>query len=306
MKGNENNLKRVLDSKKFAVTAELGPPTSSDTEIINKKAKTLKGYIDAFNVTDGQTAVVRMSSWATCLLAKQHGLEPIVQMTTRDRNRIALQMDILGIAALGIKNILCLTGDHTSFGNHPNAKGVWDIDSIQLIKIVKNMRDEKKLDSGDDIDVFPELFIGAAVNPFAEPFEFRTMRLAKKIDSGVDFIQTQCIFNLEKFIEWMKIVREEGLHTKVKILAGITPIKSLGAAKYMKNKVPGMDVPDSIIKRLESVPKEKVSSEGIKIAVETIQKLQQVEGVCGIHLMAIEWEDIVPEIVKTAGLYPRP
>jgi len=301
-----SNLKRVLDSGKFAVTAELGPPASADSKIINKKVKILKGSIDAFNVTDGQTAVVRMASWATCLIAKQQGLEPIVQMTTRDRNRIALQMDILGVAALGIKNILCLTGDHTSFGNHPKAKGVWDFDSIQLIRTVKEMRDENKFASGDEMDVSPSLYIGASANPFADPFEFRVPRLAKKVAEGADFIQTQCIFNIQKFTEWMKIVCEKGLHTKVKILAGITPIKSIGAAKYMKNKVPGMDVPDSIISRLESVPKENVAKEGIKIAVETIQKLQQVEGVAGIHLMAIEWEEIVPEIIKSAGLYPRP
>jgi len=306
MKPNYNNLKRVLDSGEFAVTAELGPPISVDSDIIIKKAKILKGYIDAFNVTDGQTAVVRMSSWATCLLAKEQGLEPIVQMTTRDRNRIALQMDILGIAALGIKNILCLTGDHTSFGNHAKAKGVWDIDSIQLIRIVKNMRDEKKFDSGDKIDIFPYLYIGGAANPFAEPFEFRVPRLTKKVVEGVDFIQTQCIFNIEKFTEWMKAVREKGLHKKIKILAGITPIKSVGAAKYMKNKVPGMDVPDSVIDRLEKTPNNKVPREGIKIAIETINKVQQIEGVSGIHLMAIEWEEIVPEIITSAGLFPRP
>jgi len=305
MKTN-SNLERVLNSGKFAVTAELGPPTNADSEIIKKKAKLLKGYIDAFNVTDGQTAVVRMSSWATCLIAKEEGLEPIVQMTTRDRNRIALQMDILGVAALGINNILCLTGDHMSFGNHPQAKGVWDIDSIQLIRIVKRMRDEKEFASGDRIDVEPHLFIGAAANPFADPFELRAPRLAKKVAEGVDFIQTQCIFNIDKFEEWMKEVRNLGLHKKVKILGGLTPIKSIGAAKYMKNKVPGMDVPDSLIDRLSKVPKEDVSKEGIKIAVETIQRLQRIEGVSGVHIMAIEWEEIVPEIVKLAGLYPRP
>ncbi len=301
-----SNLKRVLDSKKFAVTAEIGPPPSVDSKIIKKKANMLKGYIDAFNVTDGQTAVVRMASWATCLIAKEEGLEPIVQMTTRDRNRIALQMDILGIAALGIKNILCLTGDHISFGNHPKAKGVWDIDSIQFIRIVKDMRDNKQFESGDKMDVAPELFIGAAANPFADPFEMRIKRLSKKIKQGVDFIQTQCIFNINKFKEWMEKIRDLGLHEKVKILGGVTPIKSIGAAKYMKNKVPGMDVPDSIIERLSKVPKEKVSEEGIKIAIETIQQLKEIEGVYGTHIMAIEWEEMVPEIVKSAGLYPRP
>ena len=300
-----SNLKRVLDSGNFAVTAELGPPASADAEIIKKKAKILKGYIDAFNVTDGQTAVVRMSSWAACLIGKEEGLEPIVQMTTRDRNRIALQMDILGVSALGIKNILCLTGDHMSFGNHREAKGVWDFDSINFIKTVKQMRDEKKFQSGDEMDVAPELFIGAAANPFAPPYEFRVHRLKKKIQVGVDFIQTQCIFNIDRFKEWMKQVRDQGLHEKVKILGGITPMKSLGAAKYMKNNVPGIDVPDSLVERMKKTPKEDRAKEGIKIAVETIQQLKELEGVSGVHIMAIEWEDAVPEIVKMAGLYPR-
>jgi methylenetetrahydrofolate reductase (NADPH) len=302
----QSNLQRVLNLNNFAVTAELGPPTSADGEIVKKKAKFLKGYVDAFNVTDGQTAVVRMSSWATCLIAREEGLDPIVQMTTRDRNRIALQMDILGAAALGINNILCLTGDHISFGNHPEAKGVWDLDSIQLIRVVKKMRDDKEFESGDKMNKAPFMFIGAAANPFADPFEMRIIRLMKKINEGVDFIQTQCIFNIDKFREWMKKVCDMGLDKKVKILGGVTPIKSLGAAKYIKNKVPGMDVPDSIIDRLSRVPKEKVSEEGIKIAVETIEQLKEIEGVSGVHIMAIEWEEKVPEIVDSAGLYPRP
>ena len=301
-----SNLKRVLESGNFAVTAELGPPTSADAEVVRKKAKILKGYIDAFNVTDGQTAVVRMASWAACLIGKDEGLDPIVQMTARDRNRIALQMDVLGASALGIHNILCLTGDHMSFGNHREAKGVWDFDSVNFIKAVKQMRDEKKFQSGDEMDVAPELYIGAAANPFAPPYEFRVHRLRKKIEAGVDFIQTQCIFNLDRFKEWMKQVQDQGLHEKVKILGGITPIKSLGAAKYMKNNVPGMDVPDNIVERMQKTPKEDRAKEGIKIVVETIQQLREIEGVAGVHIMAIEWEEVVPEIVKMAGLHPRP
>ncbi len=302
----ESNLERVLNAGHFAVTAELGPPTSANVEVVKRKAKILKGYVDAFNVTDGQTAVVRMASWATCLIAREEGIDPIVQMTTRDRNRIALQMDILGVAAMGIHNILCLTGDHMKFGNHPMAKGVFDLDSIQLIQIVRKMRDEKKFQCGDEMDVAPNLFIGAAANPFAEPFEFRVTRLEKKVEVGAEFIQTQCLFNMEKFAEWMKRIRERGLHEKVKILAGITPIKSLGAAKYMKYRVPGMDVPDNVIERFKGVPKKEVAKEGIKFAVETIQRLKEIEGVSGVHIMAIEWEEAVPEIVSSAGLYPRP
>ena len=301
-----SNLERVLESGQFAVTGELGPPRSADAEVIRKKAKILKGHVDAFNITDGQTAVVRMASWAAAIIGKEEGLEPIVQMTCRDRNRIALQMDVLGIAALGINNMLCLTGDHQKFGNHPAARGVYDLDSIQLVRMVKDMRDEKKFQCGDEMAVEPRLFIGAAENPFADPFEFRVTRLAKKVEAGADFIQTQIIYNVDKFAEWMKGVRDSGLHERVKILAGVAPIKSMGAARYMKTKVPGMDVPDSVIERLQGVTKEQVSREGIKLCVDIINQVRQIEGVAGIHLMAIEWEEVVPEIVEAAGLLPRP
>jgi len=302
----KSNLERVLEAGHFAVTGELGPPASADPEVIKTKSKFLKGNVDAFNVTDGQTAVVRMASWAASLMGKEEGLDPIVQMTCRDRNRIAMQMDILGIAALGLNNLLCLTGDHQKFGNHPEAKGVYDLDSIQLVKMVKDMRDEKKFQCGDEMRVEPHLFIGAAANPFADPFEIRAMRLAKKVAAGADFIQTQIIYNVDKFAEWMKEVRDMGLHERVKILAGVAPIKSIGAAKYMQNKVPGMDVPDAVIERLRGVPKEQVSKEGIKLCIDIINQVRQIEGVAGIHLMAIEWEEAVPEIVESAGLLPRP
>jgi methylenetetrahydrofolate reductase (NADPH) len=301
-----SNLERVLEARQFAVTGELGPPQSADPEVIRRKAKILTGHVDACNVTDGQTAVVRMASWAACLIAKWEGLDPIVQMTCRDRNRIALQMDVLGIAALGINNMLCLTGDHQKFGNHPTAKGVYDLDSIQLVKMVKDMRDDKKFQCGEAMAVEPHLFIGAAENPFADPFEFRVPRLAKKVAAGADFIQTQIVYNVDKFAEWMKMVRDRGLHERVKILAGVAPVKSVGAAKYMKTRVPGMDVPDSVVARLQGVPKDQVSKEGIKLCIDIINQVREIEGVAGIHLMAIEWEETVPEIVEAAGLLPRP
>ena len=298
----KSNLERVLEAGNFAVTAELGPPKSADPEVIRNKAKVLKGYANAFNVTDGQTAVVRMASWAACVLQKEQGLDPIVQMTCRDRNRIALQMDALGAAAVGINNILVLSGDHMSFGNHPEAKGVYDIDSIQFIKILKDMRDEKRFQCGDEIDVEPRLFIGAAANPFAAPFEYRPYRLAKKVAAGADFIQTQMIFNVPRFREYMKRIGDLGLHEKVYILAGVGPIRSLGAARYMASKVPGMDVPDEIVDRMKKTPKEKRAEEGIKVCIEIIQQVREIPGVRGAHIMAIEWEDAIPEIVEKAGL----
>jgi len=234
------------------------------------------------------------------------GLEPILQMVTRDRNRIALQSDILGAASFDINNILCLSGDHQSFGDSPQGQNVFDLDSIQLIQTVRHMRDEGKFLGGDEIKRPPQMFVGAAANPFADPFEIRVRRLAKKIAAGVEFIQTQCIYNLDKFELWMKQARDLGLHEKVYILAGVTPFKTAGMAKYMKNRVPGMDVPDEVVERMSGVPKEKQPEEGINICVESIQRLKEVEGVRGFHVMAIEWEEMVPEIVKRSGLHPRP
>jgi len=299
-----SNLEKLLKRGEFVVTSELGPPRGASREAVEKKAEILKGYADAFNLTDCQTAMVRLSSIAAGTILVNMGMEPIIQMTCRDRNRIAIQSDILGAAALGMKNLLCLTGDHQCFGDHPDAKGVFDIDSIQLLDIVRQMRDEKKFQSGEDIKPEPRLFLGAAENPFADPFKYRAIRLAKKIRAGTDFIQTQIIYNIEKFEEWMGLVRDMGLHKKVFILAGVTPIRSLGMAKYMKKNVPGMDVPDEIIKRLEGAEKKK--AEGINICLDIIERVRKIEGVAGVHIMAIEWEEIVPEIVERAGLLPRP
>jgi methylenetetrahydrofolate reductase (NADPH) len=301
-----SRLQEILAKGEFAVTAECGPPRGANPEIIRKKGEMLNGYVDAVNVTDNQTAIVRMSSIAACAHLLQMGLEPVMQMVVRDRNRIALQSDIMGAYSLGIKNILCLSGDHQSFGSQPDALNVFDIDSMNLIRTVQTMRDEGKDMSGFDLNDPPAMFIGAAANPFADPFEYRVIRLAKKIDAGADFIQTQCIYNMDRFKEWMKMAREEGLTQKVHILGGVTPLKSAGMAKFMNNKVAGMDVPESLINRMAGVSKEKAVEEGLKICLETIAELRDIEGVHGVHIMAIEWEDIVGEIVESAGLTPRP
>ncbi len=306
-----SNLEKMLAAGHFAVTSELGPPKSADVSLIDKKVAHLAGSVDAVNLTDNQTAIVRISSIASGKLLVDRGLEPVVQMTCRDRNRLAIQADILGAYVLGMRNLLCITGDHQCFGNHPTAKHVFDIDSIQLLRAVKDMRDEGKFMCGDEIRqgkkgelVPPKLFIGAAANPFADPFDFRVTRLAQKVAAGADFIQTQCIYDMERFTEWMKQVRNRGLHEKVKILAGLTPLKAFRMAQYMNSNVAGITVPEKLLKRMEAA--EDGPAEGIKICQEQIEQLRETEGVAGIHLMAIEWEHKVPEILEGAGLLPRP
>ncbi|MEJ2589410.1 MAG: methylenetetrahydrofolate reductase [Deltaproteobacteria bacterium] len=252
-----SKLEKILDSGALAVTSECGPPRGSDPEVITKKAELIKDYVDAINITDNQTSVTRLCSLAACIHLKQMGLEPVLQMVVRDRNRIALQSDILGAASFDIYNMLCLSGDHQQFGDNPQGQNVFDLDSMQLIQTARYMRDEGKFLGGDEIKRPPRMFVGAAANPFADPFEIRIPRLAKKVAAGAEFIQTQCIYNLDKFEEWMKQARDRGLHEKVHILAGVTPFKSAGMAKYMKNRVPGMDVPDDVVKRMSGVAKEK-------------------------------------------------
>jgi methylenetetrahydrofolate reductase (NADPH) len=301
-----SKLEKILTAGHLAVTSECGPPRGSDPKVIEEKANLIKDYVDAINITDNQTSVTRMSSLAACIRLKLMGLEPVLQMVTRDRNRIALQSDILGAASFDIHNILCLSGDHQSFGDCPTGQNVHDIDSMQLLQTVRLMRDQGKFLGGDDIKRPPEMFVGAAANPFADPFEIRVPRLAKKIAAGAEFIQTQCIYNMEKFELWLKMAGDRGLLDKVYILAGVTPFKSAGMAKYMKNRVPGIEVPDELVKRMADTPKEKQPEEGVKICIEQIQHLKEVKGVRGFHIMAIEWEEMVPEIVKKSGLYPRP
>ncbi len=321
-----SNLERVLRAGHFAVTAELGPPQSADGSVIRKKAALLRGYCDAVNITDNQTAIVRMSSMASAVIVLQEGLEPVMQMTCRDRNRLAIQSDLLGAYALGIRNLLCLTGDHQTFGNHPTAKNVFDIDSIQMIQMVAAMRDQHIFQCGDPFKgQEPRFFIGAAAAPFADPVEFRPYRLAKKVKAGANFIQTQLVYDVAAFAQFMEKVRALGVHRQVYILAGVGPLKSPAMARYMKNEVPGILVPDEIIERMEAagapwagkkadeLSKEEKKAraeawknEGIQICIELIQQLRQIEGVAGVHIMAIEWEEAVKPIVEGAGLYPRP
>jgi 5,10-methylenetetrahydrofolate reductase len=298
------NLQKLLKSNKFVATAELGPPKSADANVILDKAGILRYVCDAVNITDCQTAIVRTSSIASAALIKNRGIDPIIQMTCRDRNRIAIQSDLLGAAALGIKNVLCLTGDHQKFGNHPESKNVFDLDSVQLISMVKGMRDEKKFINGEQMDVGPDFFIGCVENPFADPFEIRAMRLAKKVEAGADFCQTQIIYNVPKFEKWMSEVRNLGVNKVAYILAGVAPLKSAGMAKYMKKFVPGMDVPDEYIERMEKAQNPK--DEGIQICVDIINQVKKIKGVAGVHIMAIEWEEAVQSITERAGLLPRP
>lgn len=301
-----SNLEKVLRAGHFAVTCECGPPKGADVEHLKKKLNQVKGYVDAANVTDNQTAVVRMSSIGASAILVQNGLEPVMQMVTRDRNRIAAQSDVFGAYALGIRNMLCLTGDHQTFGNHPAAKNVFDMDSIQLLDMVRTIRDEGKVNSGDPVEGGIRMFLGAAANPFADPFEFRVVRMAKKIRAGADFIQTQCIYDMDRFREFMRMARDMGLDKECFILAGLTPLKSVGMANYMNKRVAGITIPDAIIQRLKGVPKDKQADEGIKLLIEQIQEVREIPGIAGVHVMAIEWEEKIPEIVEAAGLLPRP
>ncbi|MBR9987485.1 MAG: methylenetetrahydrofolate reductase [Desulfosarcina sp.] len=301
-----SNLEKVLKAGHFAFTGECGPPKGANVEHLKEKFEHLRGVVDAVNVTDNQTAVVRMSSAAASAIMVANGIEPNFQMVCRDRNRLAIMADVLGVYALGIKNMLCLSGDHQKFGNHPQSKNVFDIDSMQLIALVKKMRDEGKFLNEDDIDVPPKMFIGAASNPFGDPHEYRIYRLANKIDAGADFIQTQCIYNMPRFREFMKKAVDMGLTEKTYLLAGVTPMKSARMAQYMAKMVPGMDVPEELIERLKGAGKGNQAEEGIKFAIEQIEEFKEMEGVAGVHLMAIEWEHKVPEIAERAKVLPRP
>jgi methylenetetrahydrofolate reductase (NADPH) len=291
--------KEKIESGTFIVCGEIGPPKSCDGDVIREKSKYFKGVVDAVNITDNQTAIVRLSSIASAKILLEVGVEPIMQMTCRDRNRIAIQSDLLGAAALGIHNVLCLTGDYQKFGDQPEAKGVFDLDSVQLIATAAKMNSGLLL-SEQEMKKVPDFFIGAAANPFAEPFEMRLIRLHKKVKAGARFIQTQPVFDMDIFTRWMEKVVEMGLHEKCAILAGVMPVKSVKALHHMKKEVPGVKINDEYINRLENAsdPKE----EGVKIAIEMIQALQKIKGVRGIHIMPVMWESITPVIVKEAGL----
>ncbi len=299
-------LERSLTQGHFVVTAELGPPKAPDSDAIRRKAALLRGQVTAVNITDNQTAVVRVSSIAAGLVAMAEGLEPVIQVTCRDRNRLAIQSDLLGACMSGMRNVLCLTGDHQKFGNHPQARGVFDLDSVQMIRMVRGMRDEGCFQCGEEIRngksspvVAPRLFIGGAANPFGDPFEAQVLRVAAKAAAGVDFIQTQPVFDLERFERWMEGLRSLGVLDAVYLLAGVMPVKSYRALEYMDQKVPGIRIPAVLIERMKKAASPK--EEGVRICVETMKALQRVPGVRGIHIMAVEWEEIVPEIVSQFG-----
>jgi 5,10-methylenetetrahydrofolate reductase len=313
-----STLEKMLRAGHFAVTGELGPPQNADGHHIREKAGFLKGIVDGVNITDNQTAVVRMSSLGAAVIAMQEGLEPVMQMTCRDRNRLAMQADFLSAYALGVRNMLALTGDHQSFGNHPTAKNVHDVDSVQLLTILRELRDGKRFACGDAVKgMEPRFFVGAAAAPEAGPTEWRPYRLGKKVKAGADFIQTQLVYNIEAFRKYMEVVRQLGLHEEVYILVGVGPLKSPGMAKYMRDFVPGVTMPDHLVDRMErattGIPKEESKArteawrqEGMKICTEIIQQVREIEGVAGVHVMAIEWEEAVRPIVEGAGLLPRP
>jgi 5,10-methylenetetrahydrofolate reductase len=299
-----SNLEKVLEAGHFAVTAEIGPPKSGTGRVVQAHGEEIGHAADAFNVTDHQTGVVRLCSLASCAILRNLGLDAVMQMLCRDANRIRLQGDILGAVALDIKNVLCLSGDHVQFGNHPDAKGVFDIDSVQLIQTVKNMRDEHKFICGEEVAGDIPMFIGAVENPYADPFEFRTARLAKKVAAGADFIQTQAVYDVPKFARWMEEICDIGLDEKTHILAGIIPVKSVGMARYMRKFVSGVEIPDDMMKRLEEA--KDVKEEGVELILEIIEQVMEIPGVHGIHVQAVGWEEIVPDIMDKAGLLPRP
>ncbi len=302
----DSHLARILAKGEFAVAAELSPPRGVNLETIGRDARVLSDCADAVNVTDNQAANVRMASIAVSALLVRYGVEPVAQMTCRDRNRLGIQADLLGAAAHGIRNILCLSGDHVSWGDHPSARSVYDLDSMQLIRMVRNLTEHGCLDNGRAISPAPRFFVGAVTNPFAPPFQYRPYRLAKKVAAGARFVQTQLIFNLDRFRSFMALVCDLGLQEKVYILAGVGPFKSAQQANHMATKVAGMDVPQMFVDRMAKTPKAAQSEEGIRICSEIIEQVREIPGVAGIHIMAVHWAEAVPEIVRRAGLHPRP
>lgn len=300
-----SRLEKVLHAGLFAVTAELNPPDSADPQEVYDAALVLAEVADAINATDASGANCHMSSLGLCAILRQAGYEVVLQMSCRDRNRIALQGDLLGASALGVKNVLCLTGDDVTAGDQPEAKRVFDFDSLHLLRTLKIMRDEGKFLSGRKLTAAPHVLLGAAENPFAPPLDWRPYRLAKKVQAGADFIQTQYVFDLEVFRAFMARVCDLGLNEKVYVLAGVGPLKGWKTAEFMRSKIPGVVIPDAIVERLRETPKERAQEEGMQICVELIQQIQEIPGVAGVHVMAYRQEEIVAEIIRRAGLFPR-
>jgi methylenetetrahydrofolate reductase (NADPH) len=296
------SLRERLAAGGFAVTAEISPPRGASTASITKVAALLRDWVDAANVTDNQSSHVRLASWAGSLAALAAGLEPVMQMTCRDRNRIALQSDLLGAAALGIRNVLVMTGDHPKFGDHPEAKPVFDLDSIELLRALRAMRDEHTLMSGRTVDPPPDCFLGAVENPFARPAAVSTERLGQKVAAGAQFIQTQFVFDVPAFIRWMAQVRDLGLDERCSILAGVGIVRSRRALDFIRDKLPGIHVPDDVYHRLRAVPADRIAAEGERLAAETVRQVSQIPGVAGVHLLTSGSEHAVPAILDGAGV----
>jgi methylenetetrahydrofolate reductase (NADPH) len=301
-----SRLEQVLRGGAFAVTAELNPPDSADPDRIVDRAARLAGACDAVNVPDASGANVHISGLSVSAILLRAGIEPVLQLTCRDRNRIALQGDLLGGAALGVRSVLCLTGDGVQGGDQPDAKAVFDLDSIALIQTARIMRDEGRFLNGTALEVAPELFVGAAENPFVPPIDFRPLRLKKKIDAGADFIQMQFCFDVPRLEEFMRAARDLGLHEQAHILVGVGPLRSARAAEWMRAHVAGVVIPDTVIRRLASVPASKQAAEGRSICVEIIRQVQEIPGVHGIHMMSFRREELAADILAECNLLPRP
>lgn len=297
---SQGHLESLLRDGHFAVTAELSPPDSADPEEVFKRARIFDGYVDGINATDGSGANCHMSSVAVCALLTRIGYSTIMQVSCRDRNRIAIQGDVLGAAAMGVANILCLTGDGVQVGDHPQAKPVFDLESISLLGLLRDMRDRARFQSGRPIAKPPHLFLGAAENPFAPPYEFRPQRLAKKIAAGAQFIQTQYCYDLERLKRFMADARALGLPERAFILVGVGPLASARAAEWIRSHVPGVQIPDKLISRLARSRDPK--REGQEICIELIQQIHEIEGVAGVHLMAYRQEEAVAEIIERSNV----
>ncbi|MBA3293416.1 MAG: methylenetetrahydrofolate reductase [Geodermatophilaceae bacterium] len=301
----QGRLRAALRSGRFAVTAEIGPPRGADAQAIVGKADLLRDWVDAANITDNQGSHTRLASWAGSILAMRSGVEPVMQLTTRDRNRIALQSDLISAGAVGIPNVLMLSGDHPTFGDHPDAMPVFDLDSVQLIWTARLMRDQGRLLSGKPVRPAPQWLIGAVENPFAPPLRFRAQRMAKKVAAGAEFIQTQFVFDLEIFSRWMGEVTDLGLEKRCGVIAGVGPIRTVRAMEFMQSKVPGIHIPDQVVRRLRGVTSDQVAAEGMALCVETIEALREMTAVAGVHVMAFGQEHVVPELLERAGVPPR-
>ena len=311
--GQQSSLQRLLAAGGFAVTAEIGPPRGADTAPVAKKAALLRGWVDAVNVTDNQSAAVRLSSLAGSVAALEAGVEPIMQLTCRDRNRIALQSELLSASALGVPNVVIMTGDHPRHGDHADAKPVFDLDSTQLLRVATAMRDQGRLMSGGELKPPPSWFLGAVENPpgetgsgqaAAQAAEKATYRLAGKIEAGAQFVQTQFVFDVPAFAHWLARIRDAGLDDRCSILAGVGPVRSHRALAHLA-RIPGVHIPESVADRLAAASPDRIRAEGDKLCSEIIARLTDVPGVAGVHVMAIGAESSIPAILQDAGLAAR-